>query len=78
MLIPRSGANYDGSHAVYEPRWLLADDFRRTIVTTVLRLITDAAWSDDDSTFLVLLIFALLGLLVSLLAVLNGLEIADV
>jgi hypothetical protein len=47
-------------------------------VTTVLRLITDAAWSDDDSTFLVLLIFALLGLLVSLLAVLNGLEIADV
>jgi hypothetical protein len=79
MPMPRWGANYDDSHAVHEPRAACyADHFWRTIVTTVLRLIADAGWSDDDSTFLIMLIFASLGLLVSLLAAFNGLEIADV
>jgi hypothetical protein len=71
-LIPTAGSR------LWAARWLHADDFWRTIVSTVLRLIADAAWSDDDSTFPILLIFASLGLLVSLLAALNGFEIADI
>jgi DNA-binding NarL/FixJ family response regulator len=40
-------ANSDGSHVVYEQRaGCYADDFWRTIVSTVLKLIDDAAWSD--------------------------------
>lgn len=39
-----------------------------------LRLIADAAWSDETSTFSILLIFALIGLAISFLAALNGLE----
>jgi hypothetical protein len=55
-----------------------ADDLWRTIMSAVLKFIADAAWSDDDSTFPILLIFALLGLLANLLVALNGLYIADV
>ena len=47
-------------------------------MSAVLRLIADAAWSEETSTFPILLIFALLGLFASLLAVLNGVEMIDV
>jgi hypothetical protein len=73
MPIPRWGADSDGRHAVYEQR----RPHGRRIVSTVLRLIVDAAWSDDNSTFPTLLTFSSLGLLASLLAALNGFEIAD-
>jgi hypothetical protein len=47
------------------------------IMSTVLRLIADAARSADNSTFPILLIFALVGLVASLLAVLNGFVVVE-
>jgi hypothetical protein len=46
----------------------------RNAMFKALRLIADAAWSDETSTFSILLIFALIGLAISFLAALNGLE----
>jgi hypothetical protein len=46
-------------------------------MSTVLRLIADGARSDAESTFSILLIFSLLGLVASLFAALHGFEIAD-
>ena len=46
-------------------------------MSTVLRLVAAAVSSDEQSTFPILLIFALLGLVASLWAVSNGIEIVN-
>jgi hypothetical protein len=46
-------------------------------MSAVLRLIADVALSDEQSTFPILLIFALLGLVASLWAVSNGFEMGN-
>jgi hypothetical protein len=46
-------------------------------MSTVLRLIAEVVWSDQDSIVPVLLIIALLGVLASLWAALNGIEMVD-
>jgi hypothetical protein len=42
-----------------------------------LRSVVDAAWSDETSAFPIFLVFALIGLVISLLAALNGVEMID-
>ena len=46
-------------------------------MSAVLRLVAAAVSSDEQSTFPILLIFALLGLVASLWAVSNGIEIVN-
>ena len=46
-------------------------------MSTVLRLFVEVVWSDQDSILPVLLIVALLGLLASLWAALNGIEMVN-
>jgi hypothetical protein len=76
QLRAHGSVDFDGRRIVFDAP-AVSDDFWSVIMSIVLKLIAIAAWSSYNSTFPVLLIFTLVGLLASLFAALNGIMIVE-